>query len=171
MTELDTSPDWITDAACYRAPRGVMFPQDANHRMISVRAHPEAYAPALALCAECDHHAECRELWIAEKQPFEGVWFGTTPIDRQRDPHPRRPTSTQIIDWVRANGPATVPQIAAGIQTSTNAVYVTIRNLVDDGRIERRDGRPSTFSIPVIQVPRGQELADPVVPQNKEAAR
>lgn len=80
---VDTA--WMVDAACRGVPSSVMFPEDANGRTMSARLYPEAYTEALALCADCGHHSECRAHWEDCNRPAHGVYFGTTPTDRKQD--------------------------------------------------------------------------------------
>lgn len=65
---------WRTRAACRGVPIDVMVPPSTL---------PEAYLPALEVCAGCDVVEECLEDALSG-QVLDGVFGGTTPKDRRK---------------------------------------------------------------------------------------
>lgn len=76
--------DWEMAAACRQADGGVMFPAHPDGRTIDPKKRPSAYKAGLDLCAVCDHHEECAQLWEQLGRPGPGIWFGTVPGARQQ---------------------------------------------------------------------------------------
>ena len=76
------------DAPCHGHP-DVMFPASTAGRT--------NWRPALALCAQCPYHAECRDVWLTldDDMRRSGVWFGTTPTMRDSDRAARRAAASR----------------------------------------------------------------------------
>lgn len=73
---------WEDTAACRNAGGETMFPTHPDGRTINPRKHPAAYRAGLDLCATCDHHEPCADLWRQLGHPTAGIWFGTVPGER-----------------------------------------------------------------------------------------
>ena len=74
--------EWEETAACRGADGDVMFPAHEDGRTIDPKKRPSAYRAGLELCAQCDHHDECKALWERLGRPGPGIWFGTVPGQR-----------------------------------------------------------------------------------------
>lgn len=140
-----------TRPACLGVSSAVMFPEVTDGVRRSVQAERDAYRPALALCARCDHHEACRAEWEDIGRPDNGVWFGMTPPERKAL-RPRRPQlGPEMLRWLRANSPATAQEIYAGlgeISGGVNAVYSVLRRLRLAGQVVvHSDTSPVTYSI------------------------
>lgn len=93
--EVDGTVSFPITAACAGRPQ-LMF-------------DPGREREALALCAVCEHHDACRRAWQAEVArnrvqgiPVNGVWFGTTPRDRQNKGGRRRLTDEEKAARLKA---------------------------------------------------------------------
>lgn len=72
-------PDWLPEAKtpCQTSDPDLFFPGNYGlkyHRQI---------AEAKAACAECPFQVQCLE-WALSRSDLDGIWAGTTPIERSR---------------------------------------------------------------------------------------
>jgi WhiB family redox-sensing transcriptional regulator len=62
--------DWRASAACRGVPTSVFFPEQGSY-----------VAEAFAICGRCEVRRQCEEEAI--RSGFEGVWGGTTELQRR----------------------------------------------------------------------------------------
>ena len=76
------TPAWLDRAVACLSDREAFFPED-----YSLRCRP-AIEAAKAICATCPVREECLQ-WALPVPSLDGIWGGTTPLERRRLRNPR----------------------------------------------------------------------------------
>jgi WhiB family redox-sensing transcriptional regulator len=80
------APPWLRGGGalpCWQADPELFFPSQYN------RTFEDQIAEAKAVCAGCPMRDVCLQ-WALERPYLEGIWAGTTPLERRRLRNPRK---------------------------------------------------------------------------------